>query len=185
MAKIKAKRSEEETNVKKKSKKIKETKIRTEEGETLHRFIIIFIVIVVLVLAIYLISGLVSNNKNSNNTTAEETEVEINYDNVNVGMILNRDQYDKYYVMLYDADSENALYYSALMTTYKNKEEHEKLFYCDLGNPLNKDYVQEESNPKAQKTEDFAFGEITLLEIQKGKITRYVEDIDTIKDILQ
>lgn len=187
MAKIKAKKSEEHTETKVVSKKIKEEKIRTEEGETLHRFIVIFIVIIVLMVAIYLISALVSGKgKTTNNTTDNETaETSINYSIVNVGTILNRNQYDKYYVMVYDADSNNAIYYSALITNYTNKAEHEKVFFCDLGNPLNKEYAKEESNPSAQKVEDFAFGEVTLLEIQKGKVTKYVENIDEIKSILQ
>ena len=186
MAKIKAKVEDEETNVKAKKKKLKEPKIRTEEGETLHRFIIIFIVIVIAVIIIYLISALVSKNNNDNSNTNNTTEeTKIDYTKVNVGTILNRNQYNKYYVMVYDADSINALYYSTLITQYNSKEEHEKLFFCDLSNPLNKEYAKEESNPKAQKVEDFAFGEVTLLEIQKGKITRYIEDIETIEEILQ
>ena len=71
------------------------------------------------------------------------------------------------------------------MTTYNNKKEHEKLFFCDLSNPLNQEYANEESNPKAQKVEDFAFGEVTLLEIQKGKVTKYLENIEDIEKILQ
>ncbi len=188
MAKIKAKKTENENEVKAKTKakKIKEPKIRTEEGETLHRFIIIFIVILLLVLAIYLISSLVSkDDKGNTNTSNTSTEAEIDYNKVNVGMILNRNQYSKYYVMVYDADSVNAIYYSTLITQYNDKEEHEKIFFCDLSNPLNKEYAKEESNPKAQKVEDFAFGEVTLLEIQKGRVTRYIEDIETIESILQ
>ncbi len=185
MAKIKAKKSEDKSEVKVNRKKLKEPKIRTEEGETLHRFIIIFIVIIVAVIAIYLISALVSkkDNKDSENNTVAETEID--YSIVSVGTILNRNQYDKYYVMVYDADSINAFYYSTLITQYTQKEKHDKIFFCDLSNPLNKEYANETSNPKAQKVEDFAFGEITLLEIQKGKVTRYVEDIETIEEILQ
>lgn len=187
MAKIKAKKTENEIKSNVKKKKFKEPKIRTEEGETLHRLIIIFIVIILVVILVYVISALISKeNKNDNtNTTNTSTEAKIDYDKVSVGMILNRNQYNKYYVMVYDADSINAIYYSTLITQYNAKEEHDKLFFCDLSNPLNKDYAKEESNPKAQKTEDFAFGEVTLLQIQNGKITRYIEDIETIEEILQ
>ena len=173
MAKIKAKKSEEISEVKTNKKKIKEPKIRTEEGETLHRFIIILIVII---------------KKNNGNVAAPDNttnEVEIDYSIVSVGTILNRNQYNKYYVLVYDSSKTNAMYYSALMTTYNNKKEHEKLFFCDLSNPLNQEYAKEESNPKAQKVEDFAFGEVTLLEIQKGKVTKYLENIEDIEKILQ
>lgn len=185
MAKIKAKKSEDKSEVKVSKKKLKEPKVRTEEGETLHRFIIIFIVIVVAVALIYLISALVSKKDDKDNTNNTVAETKIDYSIVSVGMILNRNQYDKYYVMVYDADSINALYYSTLITQYNTKEEHEKIYFCDLSNPLNKDYASDTSNPHAQKVEDFAFGEVTLLEVQKGKITRYIEDIDTIEEILQ
>ena len=185
MAKIKAKKSEDKSDIKVNRKKLKEPKIRTEEGETLHRFIIIFIVIIVAVIIIYLISALVSKKEDNNNTNNTVAEAEIDYDIVSVGTILNRNQYDKYYVMVYDADSINAFYYSTLIAQYNEKEEHVKIFFCDLSNPLNKEYASETSNPKAQKVEDFAFGEVTLLEVQKGRVTRYIEDIETIEEILQ
>ncbi len=185
MAKIKAKKSEETKEVKVSRKKLKEPKIRTEEGETLHRFIIIFIIIIVAVIAIYLISALVSKKEDNNNTNNTVAEAEIDYSVVSVGTILNRNQYDKYYVMVYDANSINAFYYSTLISQYNRKEEHEKIYFCDLSNPLNKEYASETSNPNAQKVEDFAFGEITLLEIQKGRVTRYVENVETIEEILQ
>ena len=187
MAKIKAKKSEEISEVKTNKKKIKEPKIRTEEGETLHRFIIILIVIIIVVIIVYIISAFVSKKNNGNVAAPDNTtnEVEIDYSIVSVGTILNRNQYNKYYVLVYDSSKTNAMYYSALMTTYNNKKEHEKLFFCDLSNPLNQEYAKEESNPKAQKVEDFAFGEVTLLEIQKGKVTKYLENIEDIEKILQ
>lgn len=184
MAKIKAKKSEEVKT--KSSKKIKQEKILSEEGETLRRFLIIFGVIIVIVIGIYVVTAVLTDKDDKTDSlenTVEETKIDYNI--VNVGMILNRNQYDHYYVMVYDGSGINAMYYSAVITNYISKKDSTKIFYCDLGNALNKDYASEKSNPYAKTIEEFAFGEVTLLEIEKGKITNYVEGIDEIKTILQ
>ena len=67
---------------------------------------------------------------------------------------------------------------------YLDNEDALKVFYCDLGNFLNADYYvgsDGESNPDAQNISEFAFGDLTLIKVENGKITKYLEDVDAIK----
>lgn len=177
-----------ENKTKLNSKKIKEPKNVTEEGETIRSFILIFGAILIIVLIIYLVSVLVVNNRENNKFSENDevnTNVKIDYNLASVGMILNR-PYDNYYVMVYDGEDPDAIYYAALITKYQNKEkDKKKIYFTDLSESINSGFKNETSNPKATTTSEFAFGKVTLLEINKGKITRYVESIDTIKEILQ
>lgn len=169
------------------NKKVKEPKIRTEEGEVIHNFILLFTIILIIVLVIYLISVLVVNKREDDKAAAKNettAETKIDYNLASVGMILNR-PYDNYYVMVYDGNDDEAIYYATLITNYQKKEDGKKLYFTDLSEQMNSSFKSETSNPKATKVEDFAFGKVTLLEINKGKITKYVESIDEIKNILQ
>ena len=54
-----------------------------------------------------------------------------------------------------------------------------------MGNFLNADYYvgsDGESNPDAQNISEFAFGDLTLIKVENGKITKYLEDVDAIKE---
>lgn len=169
------------------NKKVKEPTIRTEEGEVIHNFIILFTVILIIVLVIYLISVLVVNKRDEDKATAKNetvTETKIDYNLASVGMILNR-PYDNYYVMVYDGNDDDAIYYASLITKYQKKEDGKKIYFTDLSEQMNSSFKNDVSNPKATKVEDFVFGKITLLEINKGIITKYIESLDEIKNILQ
>ncbi len=170
------------------NKKAKIKNVTSDDENEIKRFVIIILVIAVIMGIIYGITELFNNKKDSD--TVDVIDGQINYDKVAVGTILNR-PYDEYYVMVYDSTSKEAVKYSAMMTTYKGKTEEEplKIYYCDLNNSLNKKYynVNEDnkSNKKAQKVEDFDFGDLTLLHIKKGKITEYIEDYKTIQEKLK
>ena len=183
MAKIKAKKSSaiEEKKIKQKQRKIKDVKVRSEGEEEIRRFIIILIIVIILVVGIYFLSKLIVNKRESENTTANEVAGEINYDVLNVGMIFNR-PYTEYYVLLYDSENVDAIYYSSIMTNYIHSDDALKIYYCDLGNSLNSKYVSSDgkSNKNATTLEEFAFGKITLLKIKDGKITKYLDTTDEI-----
>lgn len=167
----------------KKSKKgINIDKYETDEAREVKKFIIILFSIIILVLAVYGITKIINKDKK----TFEETSVtkgEIDYDKVSVGTMLNK--LDKeYYVIVYDGEASEAVYYSALVTSYMNKKNSLPVYFCDLGNSLNKKYYvgdSKESNKNAQSVDEFAFKDLTLLKIKNNKIEKYIETLDTIK----
>ena len=166
----------------KNTKKVDIDKYTSEESKEVKKFIIILLSIIVLVLAVYGITRLINNNKD-NNEDRKVTAGAIDYEKVSVGTLFNRAD-DEYYVIVYDGEASNAIYYSALMNKYMNKEKSNKVYFCDLSNELNKKYYvgkDKESNPNATISSELAFKDLTLIKIKNGKIIKYLETLDTIK----
>lgn len=170
-----------EKNKGKKVKKVKEIKYRSEEQQEVIRFIIILVSIFALAGIVYGVSKIFI--KDAEKTNDDEVAAgQINYDVVSVGTMFNRAD-NEYYVALYEKSDVNAILYSSIINVYSNKEKSLKVYFCDLENSLNKQYVAEEgaSNPNAKTIEDVKFGKFTLVKISKGKITKYIESIDDMK----
>ena len=149
---------------------------------------IIAIVIGILIGIVYGVTEILK--KDSDNET-NVTKGSINYDKLSVGTILNR-PYEEYFVLLYDAEDKDAVVYSTILTKYMQKsteKEYIKIYYCDLGNALNTKYYNvnndDKSNKDAKEVDDFDFGSLTLLKIENGKITKYLEDLEEIKELLK
>lgn len=162
-------------------KKRKPEKYISEEAREVRNFAFILIGIIVIVLAVYGVSKVLVKDKTVIDTEGE-VEGTINYDVVNVGTMFNRN-YSEYYVMLYDKDDSKAIVYSAIINKYMSKEKAEKIYFCNIGNELNKKYVAEDGkgNKKAKTIDDLSVGKLTLVKIKNGKIVKYLEDVDTIK----
>ncbi len=162
------------------TKKIKNKTVLTEEQSELVHFAIIVVVIFVLVGVIYGVSRIFI--KEETKISSPESQVgNVNYDVVSIGTMFNRN-YDEYYVFIYDIEDPNGVYYSAIVNSYKGTKDALKVYFCDLGNTLNKDYIaKDKSNPKAKTMKDLSLGKLTLVKIKNGKITKYLENIDDIK----
>ena len=167
----------------KKKKKIKAEKYISDDSKEIRRFVIILFSVIIVVLAVYGISKVLIDEPNDEyvrNTTAGV----IDYDMVSVGTMLNRN-YDEYYVAIYDEEDPQAVFYSTIITLYTNKEDAIKVYYCNLGNKLNEKYQAEDeskTNPDAKSIEELSLGELTLIKIKNGKIVKYFEGLDTIRE---
>lgn len=172
-------------------KNIKGLKISggSEDQNEIKAFIIIVIVIAVLIGVIYGLTEIFKKDDSSNSN--EIVTGSINYDKASVGTILNR-PYKEYYALVYDSDDNKAVIYSTMLTKYMQNSESEnyiKIYFVDLGNDLNKDYHNINgdgtTNPKANEVSEFNFGDLTLIKVENGKIAKYIEEYDTIKEILK
>lgn len=176
--------AKKESNVDK-NEKLKVSKSVNEEQKEIVSFVVILLVIVGVVLIIYLISDGILN-KNVYNFDSTNTGA-INYDTVSVGTMFNRAN-EEYYVALYDQEDVNAVYYTNLINNYSYDEDALKVYFCDLGNPLNADYVAKEgesSNPSAVSIEDLVLGEFTFVKIKDGKIVKYLETVEDMEAELE
>lgn len=167
------------------SKKNKKQVSEVNETTFIKKFLIILSVVVAMVLALYFVTKAMVDNRNNFNDDVPVAG-KINYNIISVGTLLNR-PYDDYYVMVYNSEDSDAIYYSAFITKYQQIKDAKKIYFCDLSNPVNSTFVAEDgkSNPKATKIEDLKFGNVTLLYVKNGKINKYIEDINQIKTHLQ
>ena len=169
---------------KKKAKKIDINKnVNTDDEKLVVKFIVVLIIISLIAVGFYFISRNIVKNRDDN---IVESNVTISYDKVNVGMIFNR-PYDEYFVMVYDSSDNDAMIYSSLISKYSQKEDSLKIYYCDLSNKLNKEFVSSDgtTNSNAKSVSEFKFGQVTLIKVRNGKIVSYIENIDTIKSALK
>ena len=155
-----------------KVKKQKEIKYRSEEQQEVIRFIIILVSIFAVVGIVYGVTKIFIKDEVKN------TDDDI----VSVGTMFNRSE-EEYYVALYKKSEKDAILYSSIINKYANEEKSLKVYFCDLENKFNEEYYvgNENSNPKAKTIADVKFGDFTLVKISKGKIVKYVENIEDMK----
>ena len=162
-------------------------KIETEENKVVKKFIIVLLVVVACVLLVYFITRIfvskdMFNKKEEEKTT---TEVEFNYDKTILGTAFNR-PYDEYYVITYKISDEKAKEISGYITTYLSKEDHLKLYFADLDDYMNKDFYDPENvNKNASAASELKVGDYTLIKFKEGKISKYIEGIEKIKEELE
>ena len=171
-------------NKKKNINKIKEEKYRTEEQQELLRFIKILVIVVVFILAIYFVTKIFVR-KELTNDNKETNVTEVDYSKMVFGTMLNR-PYEEYYVLAYSSEDNKANYYGALGDSYATQENSLNIYYIDLDDSLNKEFIAEDgkTNPKAKSIDELSVGDITLIKIKDSKIVKYIEDVEEIKSEL-
>ena len=183
MPKNKVKLNDKSTKKVTKKKTIKEGKNISEESKEMRNFLIILFSIIIIVLIVYGVSKIFIDDTPSDIDEPTIQEGVIDYDKVSVGTMLNRN-YSEYYVAIYDEENPQAVLYSSIISNYLNNEDAIKVFFCDLGNQLNSSYYVGEdgdTNPDAQDVSEFAFGDLTLIRVENGEITDYIEGLDAFR----
>lgn len=164
-----------------KNNKIKEEKFRSEEQIELIRFIKILLAVIVFIVLIYFVTRFFV--KKDIDPSKEETAVtEVSYNKMIFGTLLNR-PYEEYYVVAFSSKDNEANYYNSLISNYVMKEDSIYVYYIDLEDSMNKDFIADanKSNPNAKTLEELQVGELTLIKVENGKIVSYKEDIKDIK----
>ena len=158
-----------------------------KEDKEIRNFIIIFIIVILLVVGIYFFTKFVvkkdSESTNNTETTQIETEAKIDADVAIVGTMLKKAD-KEYYVIIYSNKDENYSEYANLEYQYKAKEKHLPVYFVDLSNALNKKYYDKDNQVlNATDVNDLRFGDISLLKVENGKITKTYNNVDDIKNV--
>ena len=166
----------EKKKVKRVKSKSNTMKVQTTEQSELKSFLVVIGVVVLCVLGLWLITDKVVN-KEQEEEAEQEVVGTINYDVASVGTMFNRSE-ETYYVVIYDITSDNAYDMSSLVTAYAAKEGSLHVYTVDLSNHMNKKYYDPEKVDTKVKTysDDIRFGDMTLVKIKNGKITKYIVD---------
>lgn len=168
-----------------KKNKLKSEKIRTEEQLEIIKFIRILLIVIVFVSIFYFVTRFFVK-KDILNKEEKATSVEIAYDKIVFGMLLNR-PYDEYYVLSYAADDINSGYYSYLISNYTQKEDNKYIYYIDTNDSLNKDYIADDNktNIKATNLKEIKVGKLALFKVNNGKLVKVLDNLDDIKEELK
>ena len=93
--------------------------------------------------------------------------------------------YDEYYVFLYSSLDSNASTYRGLITSYNEKEDSKKIYYVDLNDKFNKEYLSDSSNPNPSSVSEVKIKDSALVLIKDGKVAKYMEKLDDYKNTLE
>lgn len=174
-------------NTKVKSSKVKSSKVKnkmnykTAEQEEVRNFIIVIVVVLLCVGAIYLLTrAFVTKDlfgSKEDAVTEEVTPGVVNYDVAIMGQLLNR-PYKEYYAVIYDSEGDYMYDMYSLVYSYTSSNEKALHVYTiDLANTLNDGYYDPENvNTKAKTLDELKVGDITLVKVKNGKISKIIVD---------
>lgn len=184
-------------NVEKKHKPKKNKSITKdsffEQNSELFSLIKILAVVVVIIVLVYFVTALLNGDLKSKEEQPGEDledvdELPATFDNSKMlanSIFSKKDK--EYYVFAYDSsDSWGENYYSVLNSdyTYIDDEKALPMFFIDLSDKFNSDYVAkdgENGNKKAQKVADLKLKNPTVIHIKKGKNVDYYEGDEATK----
>ncbi|MBR1416946.1 MAG: hypothetical protein IJ572_03935 [Bacilli bacterium] len=152
-----------------------------DEDKAIRNFIIIFLIVIVVAVGVFFFTKYVVNKET--NTTEEVKEVEIDNSVAIVGTMLSKAD-KEYYVILYRSEDDNAYKYDSLKSKYPASGNSYPLYSVDLSNALNKKYYDKDNvNLKSDNVNDLRFGDITVLKVETGKITKSYDSVEKIKKV--
>ena len=160
-----------------KSKRIKASKYESNDTKEIKSLIIITLVVILIAASLYFLTIFVNNKKGQSSTN-------VDYDTCLVGNMFNR-PYDEYYVFLYSSLDSNASTYRGLITNYNEKEDSKKIYYVDLNDKFNKEYLSDSSNPNPSSVSEVKIKDSALVLIKDGKVAKYMENLDDYKNTLE
>lgn len=164
-------------------KKNKTQKYVTEEQMEIKKFIFVLLGLLILLVGVYFFTRafVTKDLHKSTNNDVNYTEGKVSYDVVVVGTMLNR-PVSEYYVYAFSNEDTKAIYYNTLVSKYSTNEKALQVYYLDIDNALNKDYVDKSNASKSFTTiNDLKLGELTLMKVKDGKVTKYMTNEEEIK----
>ncbi len=155
---------------KSKEKRIKRETYMSEDQAEIKHFIVILVILIIIIIGVYLFTRLFITKDllGDKETTKEVTPGSINYNTTLIGSILSKPE-TEYYVMIFDNDAPDAVYYNGLISNYKRNTDHLKVYTADLNNELNKKFIKETENITTDLT-NFAITGPILIHIKDKKI---------------
>lgn len=159
-------------------KRLKNGGYVNEDTKEIKTLIIITIVVVLLAVGLYFLTDVVLDKKENS-----ASEAVFNYDTCLIGNIFSR-PYDEYYVFVYSSIDDDASTYDTLKTNYLKKDEAKKIYYVDLNNGFNSFAMSDSSNPKPTSALDVKINKSALMLIKNGKVSKYYENLEDYKKVL-
>lgn len=172
----------------KKSRKTNKISYQNESSEEIIKFIKLLIIVIIIILGIYFLTRafVVKDLFNKDEASQKEyTTGAIDYNTTIIGSILHKPE-EEYYVIIYDSSKSTSIYYNSIVSRYTNNKDAKKVYFADLNNELNKKfYDNEHPNINTTDFDKLKFGDLTLLKIRKGKITKALDKDTEIKEELK
>lgn len=176
MAKSKVKVITKEKKVKKNKKKEEELDERSEIRNLLKTVIIVLVSFLVCYLLFMLMGKLGMFEKGYEKP--ESGSNEFTYNTAIIGTVFNRPE-SEYYVSFDEEDGNT--YFDTLLNMYKGSLH---IYKVNMSLGINASNKGEKGNYNATKSSELVISGPTLIKIKDGRIVKYLEDLDKIKEEL-
>lgn len=179
---VKSKTMNEEKKIKEKKENLnqgrKQLYYNTNSGsDELSKLIKIVLIVTLIIIVFYGVTVVVTNKAKEAAEEQNKQAVEIQYDSIMIGSMLNID--GSYYVLIEDQDDIKLSEYTTFIQTIKANEDAPTIYTADLSNGFNSSYLSDKSNYDSNM-EKFSVTGTTLVKISNHKITDVYDNHDKI-----
>lgn len=172
---VKVKKDEKEENIKQARKQLYYT--NNSNSDELSKLIKIVLIITAIIVVFYGVTVVVTKKAKEAAEEKNKQAVEIQYDSIMIGSMLNID--GSYYVLIEDKDDIKSSEYTTLLQTIKANDDAPTIYTADLSSSFNKSYLSDKSNYDSNM-EKFKVTGTTLVKISDHKITNVYDSHDKI-----
>lgn len=156
-----------------------------EEQQEMARFAYTVIGLFLVVFLVFIFTKYVINDGDINIVVFDSVEGQVNYNIASVGTMLGKAD-EEYYVYLYSSEDTNVPVYQLPAALYVSQEIDDLLpiYYVDIEGNFNKSFIATEEKPEnvdAKSIDEISLGEITLIKVVNGEISKYINNIDDIE----
>lgn len=152
-------------------------------NEDVVKLVKILVVVVLVLGLVYFATALATGEINLGKETKEETEVEIQYEEIIAGEILNRID-TEYYVLLFNFTNDDATNLLSLKDNYGYVNNSLPVYIVDLDKKFNSILIpleNEEIIEKPSNVSDLRVKDTTLLKVKGGKVTSRVTTFENVE----
>ena len=196
LKKVSPKILEEEKNIKENSKQT-ENVIKTEkekkanlkqarkqlyysnknENDEFSKLFKIVLIVTLIIIVFYGVTVVVTKKAEEATKEANSQKVEIQYDSIMIGSMLNIN--GSFYVLIEDIDDIRLSEYTTMIQTIKANDDAPTVYTADLSSTFNKAYLSDESNYDSDM-EKFKVKGTTLVKIEDHEIVNVYDNYDDI-----
>ncbi len=147
------------------------------DSDELSKLIKIVLAVTLIIIVFYGVTVVVTNKAKEAAEEKNKQAVEIQYDSIMIGSMLNID--GSYYVLIENDDDIRLSEYTTLIQTIKANDDAPTIYTADLSSTFNKSYLGEKSNYDSNM-ENFKVTGTVLVRVSNHKISNVYDNYDAI-----
>lgn len=170
-------KSEKEANLKVARKQLYYS--NNNENDEFSKLFKIVLIVTAIIIVFYGVTVVVTNKADEAKKEAESQDVDIQYDSIMIGSMLNID--GSFYVLIADNDDIRLNEYSTMIQTIKANEDAPSIYTADLSSAFNREFLSDKTNYESD-LDKFKVKGTTLVKVDDHEI----DDVyDNYNDIIE
>lgn len=148
--------------------------VNTNFKEEFVKIVKVLGIVLVIFGSFYLLTLYITNKDIKNKYANNVSEANIQYSEILAGSSFSKD--GEYIVIYYDKSNESInSVYTDLVSAYKEKEEHSKIYTVDMSSSFNKPFVSASSNSNPKDSSELRIAGPTIIKFTDGVVSDYLE----------